>query len=120
MTEFRRRVHENASLGTDHGRGSVMLALGGACTELPGLGGHVTADWPGLESGVLEGPGDLPVMHDYRDVLTPLLHWHGGSGTATASDALPRAFPDHEPNGLWHPASATDQRLGRATVSLDQ
>ncbi|MDA8016425.1 MAG: DUF1501 domain-containing protein [Thermoanaerobaculia bacterium] len=98
MTEFGRRVHENASFGTDHGRGSVMLTLGGACDALPSLGGHVTADWPGLDGSVLEGPGDLPVVHDYRDVLTPILHWHSGS---TDDAPLPRVFPDHDPQPVW-------------------
>lgn len=99
MTEFGRRVHENVSLGTDHGRGSVMLALGGAASDLPGFGGQVVADWPGLETGVLEGPGDLPVVHDYRDVLTPLLHWHGDE--APTGGSVPRVFPGHEPRTLW-------------------
>jgi uncharacterized protein (DUF1501 family) len=29
MTEFGRHLAENASLGTDHGRGRVMMVLGG-------------------------------------------------------------------------------------------
>src|SRR5204863_2894334 len=29
MTEFGRRLEENSAFGTDHGRGSVMFALGG-------------------------------------------------------------------------------------------
>ena len=44
MTEFGRRVAENASLGTDHGRGSVMLVLGG------GVRG-------GTHRGPMAGPG---------------------------------------------------------------
>lgn len=71
MTEFGRRVYENASFGTDHGRGGVMLLLGGDVE-----GGQVRADWKGLETGWLDGPGDLPVVHDYRDVLAPVLAWH--------------------------------------------
>jgi uncharacterized protein (DUF1501 family) len=68
MTEFGRRVHENASFGTDHGRGSVMLLMGGGIR-----GGRVIADWQGLREELLEGPGDLPVTHNYRDVLAPIL-----------------------------------------------
>lgn len=71
MTEFGRRVYENASFGTDHGRGGVMLLLGGGIE-----GGKVHAEWKGLETGWLDGPGDLPVVHDYRDVVAPLLAWH--------------------------------------------
>lgn len=73
MTEFGRRVYENASLGTDHGRGSVMFALGGDVA-----GGRVLARWQGLEMDRLEPPGDLPVHHNYRDVLAPILARHSG------------------------------------------
>lgn len=72
MTEFGRRVAENASFGTDHGRGSVMFVLGAGAE-----GGRVRARWPGLEAGVLEGPGDVPVTTDYREVLAPILRLHG-------------------------------------------
>ncbi len=68
MTEFGRRVRENASLGTDHGRGSVMFVAGGGVH-----GGRVIADWPGLRPEDLEGPGDLAVVHNYRNVLAPVL-----------------------------------------------
>lgn len=67
MTEFGRRVYENASFGADHGRGSVMLLLGGGVR-----GGRVMAEWPGLSAGNLEGPGDLPVHYNFRDVLAPV------------------------------------------------
>jgi uncharacterized protein (DUF1501 family) len=71
MTEFGRRVGENSALGTDHGRGSVMLVLGG------GTKGGVRGPWPGLEPARLEGPGDVPVATDYRDVLASVLTRHG-------------------------------------------
>ncbi|MEM8960060.1 MAG: DUF1501 domain-containing protein [Acidobacteriota bacterium] len=79
MTEFGRRVAENASLGTDHGRGSVMFVLGGGTQ-----GGRVIADgadrpWRGLATEHLEGPGDLPVNNNYRNVLAPLLRRHGAT-----------------------------------------
>ncbi len=83
MTEFGRRVRENASLGTDHGRGSVMLVAGGGVA-----GGRVIADWPGLDPAALTGPGDLPVVHNYRDVLAPVLRRHG------AGEDLSAVFPD--------------------------
>jgi len=85
MTEFGRRVSENASLGTDHGRGSVMLIAGGGIR-----GGRVIADWPGLRPETLEGPGDLPVIHNYRDVLAPVLERHG------AGQNLGLVFPEFE------------------------
>jgi uncharacterized protein (DUF1800 family)/uncharacterized protein (DUF1501 family) len=87
MTEFGRRVRENASFGTDHGRGSVMFVLGGGIN-----GGHVLGQWPGLKEEVLEGPGDLPVMNNYRNVLAPILQKHG----ATSPDNLTRIFPEFD------------------------
>jgi uncharacterized protein (DUF1501 family) len=83
MTEFGRRVEENSAFGTDHGRGSVMLILGGGI-----VGGKVYGQWPGLTRDVLEGPGDLPVTTNYRNVLAPILERQGGP------DTVARAFPD--------------------------
>jgi uncharacterized protein (DUF1501 family) len=71
MTEFGRRLAENSAFGTDHGRGSVMFVLGGGVR-----GGRVLGAWPGLKDEVLEGPGDLPVTTNYRNVLAPLLERH--------------------------------------------
>lgn len=68
QTEFGRRLEENSGYGTDHGRASVMFALGGGVK-----GGQVIANWPGLAAENLEGPGDLRVTTDYRDVLSELL-----------------------------------------------
>lgn len=68
MTEFGRRVYENASFGTDHGRGSFMFVVGGDVR-----GGRVIADWPGLREENREGPGDLAVTTDYRNVLAEIL-----------------------------------------------
>lgn len=68
MTEFGRRVRENSGLGTDHGRASVMLVLGGGVQ-----GGKVYARWRGLEPSQLEEPGDLRVTTDYREVLAEVV-----------------------------------------------
>ena len=85
MTEFGRRAYENSGLGTDHGRGSVMFALGGHV-----LGGKVHSQWPGLEEHQLEGPGDLRVTTDYRRVLAEALSKRMG---VTAPGAI---FPSFE------------------------
>ncbi|HSU56602.1 MAG TPA: DUF1501 domain-containing protein [Candidatus Dormibacteraeota bacterium] len=82
MTEFGRRVEENSAFGTDHGRGSVMFVLGGGVR-----GGRVAGKWPGLTRDVLEGPGDLPVVTNYRNVLAPILERHG------AGETLDQVFP---------------------------
>ena len=82
MTEFGRRLAENSAFGTDHGRGSVMFVMGGGIK-----GGRALGKWPGLKDEVLEGPGDLPVATNYRNVLAPLLQRH-----SPAAD-LARVFP---------------------------
>ncbi len=73
MSEFGRRVFENASFGTDHGRGGVMFTLGGGVR-----GGAVYGEWTGLGADALEGPGDVPVTTNYRDVLAAVLQRCGG------------------------------------------
>ena len=87
MSEFGRRVMENASLGTDHGRGGVMFVLGG------GTPGGMHCRWPGLDADRLDGPGDLSVVHDYRDVLAPVLARHGGGLSAAFPGYAPRPLP---------------------------
>lgn len=69
MTEFGRRVEENSTLGTDHGRGSFLFALGNHVN-----GGKIHTKWPGLGKDQLEGPGDLRVTTDYRAILSEVLH----------------------------------------------
>jgi uncharacterized protein (DUF1501 family) len=85
MSEFGRRVTENASRGTDHGHGNAMFIMGGGAT------GQVYADWPGLADEALND-GDLDVTTDYRDVLAEVLLKRVGSG------ALDQIFPNHTVN----------------------
>jgi len=68
MSEFGRRVHENASGGTDHGHGNFMFLLGGGIN-----GRQVYGDWPGLSPGQLASPGDLAITTDYRTVLAEIV-----------------------------------------------
>jgi uncharacterized protein (DUF1501 family) len=75
MTEFGRRVAENSSFGTDHGRGGAMLVMGGEER------GNVLGEMPELETGLLIGPGDVPVVNDYREVLKPVLKNHGAGNS---------------------------------------
>jgi uncharacterized protein (DUF1501 family) len=76
MTEFGRRIYENGSLGTDHGRGFAMLAMGHGIN-----GGKVHGKWPGLveeeapgsNTLSIAGPSGLKVLFDYRSVLSEVL-----------------------------------------------
>ena len=63
-SEFGRVARENASQGTDHGHGNVMLVMGGAVR-----GGRVLSIWPGLAPAQLYQGQDLHVTIDYRDIL---------------------------------------------------
>lgn len=67
VSEFGRRVGENASNGLDHGWGQVMLLLGAGVR-----GGRYHGTWPGLASGRLVD-GDLAVTNDYRSVLAEVV-----------------------------------------------
>jgi uncharacterized protein (DUF1501 family) len=91
-------VRENSAFGTDHGRGSVMFALGGGVR-----GGRVIGPWPGLTDEHLEGPGDVPVINNYRNVLAPILLRHGAT-----TESLARIFPefDLKPLDLYGVTSA--------------
>jgi len=93
MTEFGRRVAENSAFGTDHGRGGAMFVMGGGVK-----GGRVLGGWPGLKPEMLEGPGDLPVWNNYRNVLAPVLTQHGAD-----AGSLAQIFPDFalQPVGLY-------------------
>lgn len=84
ITEFGRRVRENSAFGTDHGRGTAMFVMGGGVK-----GGRVIGPWHGLNDDLLEGPGDLPVVNNYRNILAPVLTRHGAK-----PEQLSRIFPE--------------------------
>jgi uncharacterized protein (DUF1501 family) len=77
QTEFGRRLKENQSLGTDHGRGSVMFLAGGGVK-----GGKVYGRWPGPQDHQLDEEGDLRVTTDYRNVLSEVLERRLGTPSA--------------------------------------
>ena len=92
MSEFGRRLRANASGGTDHGRGNVMMVLGPQAR-----GGRMLGRWPGLANDALEEGADLAVTTDYRAVLAELLAGH------MKTPDLATIFPDFtaKPVGLW-------------------
>ncbi|MEU4237026.1 DUF1501 domain-containing protein [Actinoplanes sp. NPDC026619] len=85
ISEFGRRVAENASHGADHGHGNAMLLLGGGVR-----GGKVYTEWPGLSPGALVA-GDLAVTTDYRSVIGEVLQKRCGLGSL--SDVFPGVKP---------------------------
>jgi uncharacterized protein (DUF1501 family) len=78
ISEFGRRVKENANGGLDHGWGNVMLVAGAGVK-----GGRYYGTWPGLENSL---DADLPVTTDYRSVLAEVV-----AARTTASPAA--VFP---------------------------
>ena len=84
MSEFGRTVAQNGSGGTDHGRGTAMMAIGGTVN-----GGQVLADWPGLATGDLASGRDLAVTTDFRDLCGEIVRDHLGNPDLDA------VFPDH-------------------------
>lgn len=66
MTEFGRTIHENGAAGTDHGRGSYMLAIGNMLN-----GGRHYGTWKGM--GDTEGGRYLPVHTDFRAIFAESL-----------------------------------------------
>ena len=72
MTEFGRTVHQNGSLGTDHGRGSCLFVLGNNVA-----GGKIHGNVPEkLVKDALEDRRDLPVTTDFRSVFADVAGKH--------------------------------------------
>jgi uncharacterized protein (DUF1501 family) len=86
MTEFGRRVQQNANAGTDHGHGAVVLLMGGGLAA-----GTVPGAWHGLAPEGLDR-GDVPGWNDYRDVLAEVITRRLGVGAG----ALATVFPGHQ------------------------
>jgi uncharacterized protein (DUF1501 family) len=92
VSEFGRRLTENASHGTDHGHGSGILVLGGQVN-----GGRVYTSWPGLQNEQLYDHADLAVTIDYRQVLSEIVMRRLGN------PQLATVFPgyvDYQPLGI--------------------
>jgi uncharacterized protein (DUF1501 family) len=93
MSEFGRRVKSNASGGTDHGHGNVMMVIGNAGVK----GGRIYGKWLGLSPAVLD-LGDVPVTTDYRDVLAQVISNSRGDLPSTL---FPGFTPSVTPIGLF-------------------
>jgi uncharacterized protein (DUF1501 family) len=91
MTEFGRRIQENSSLGTDHGRAFAAMVLADGIK-----GGRVHGPWPSVVEQGLTGPGGMRVVHDYRSLFAEVLR---GSMGLEKSDGVFPGFAA-EPVGL--------------------
>ncbi len=84
LSEFGRRVKQNANYGLDHGWGNVMLLLGA------GVKGGYHGTWPGLVNDV---NADLTVTTDYRSVLAEVVVKRMDASSATV-------FPGFTPEAV--------------------
>lgn len=82
ISEFGRRVQENANQGLDHGWGNVMF-LAGAGVK----GGKYYGTWPGLQNTL---DADLKVTTDYRSVLAEVVASRTTASTATVFPGFTR------------------------------
>jgi uncharacterized protein (DUF1501 family) len=89
LSEFGRRVAPNGADGTDHGRASAALVVGGGIR-----GGKVYSRWPGMDSHSLDGDGNLAVTTDFRDVLAEVIDRRLGNSE------LGTIFPGYTPKYL--------------------
>ncbi len=88
ITEFGRRIYENASLGTDHGRAFTLMALGDKVK-----GGKVHGAWPleAMDERNPLGPGGVVPKVDFRSVFADALK----SAFGTKQDDLTKKiFPE--------------------------
>lgn len=74
MSEFGRTLAENGTGGTDHGRATAMLVLGGNVA-----GGRVYGRWPGLAPAQLADGRDLQVTTDFRTLFAEVAVRHLGN-----------------------------------------
>ncbi|WP_345528447.1 DUF1501 domain-containing protein [Nocardioides endophyticus] len=82
ISEFGRRVQENANGGLDHGWGNVMLAAGAGVK-----GGRYYGTWPGLTNSL---DADLTVTTDYRSVLAEIVAARTTASTAAVFPGFQR------------------------------
>ncbi|MFC4785160.1 DUF1501 domain-containing protein [Nocardioides sp. MAHUQ-72] len=82
LSEFGRRVAENANLGLDHGYGNVMFLAGAGVR-----GGSYYGTWPGLQGEV---DSDLLVTTDYRSVLAEVVASRFGASTGSVFPGFQR------------------------------
>lgn len=84
LSEFGRSLHENSGGGTDHGRGNIVMVMGGRVK-----GGQVKGQWPGLEEYNLDAGRDLAVTTDFRDIIGTILLEHLQLNTTAISEIFP-------------------------------
>ncbi|HKJ17028.1 MAG TPA: DUF1501 domain-containing protein [Xanthomonadales bacterium] len=116
QSEFGRRAYENISVGTDHGNGNLMMAIG-----KPVNGGALYGDWPGLYPGTADGfvnypnpkngstdpelfQGALATTTDFRRVLSEYLEARCEHTPTTRAAVFP-GYNGYSAMGIFEPLS---------------
>lgn len=86
FSEFGRVLKQNGS-GTDHGHGNLMTIFGGLLNK-----SNVYGDWIELKEKNLHQKRDLPVMYEYRDVLSVIFQKIYGLNNSQ----IEHVFPKHK------------------------
>jgi uncharacterized protein (DUF1501 family) len=84
MSEFGRTVRENGTKGTDHGHGGIALLAGGHIA-----GGRMLGGFHGLDDSALNQNRDLPVLLDWRDLLSDSMRHVYGFNNKNLDDIFP-------------------------------
>ena len=90
FSEFGRRINENGSAGTDHGAGSLMMAMGGRVNG--GFYGTAPRLTPDPQNPTLENNGnDVHYAIDFRSVYAQVIdRWLGGNSQNVLSGNFAR------------------------------
>jgi len=90
FSEFGRRINENGSAGTDHGAGSLMMAMGGRVNG--GFYGTAARLNPDPQNPTLENGGnDVHFAVDFRSVYAQVIdRWLGGNSQNVLSGNFAR------------------------------
>ena len=91
VSEFGRTFRENGTKGTDHGHGSVHWVLGGSVN-----GGRIAGDQVAVTAASLNQNRDLPVLTEYRAMLSGVFKRMYGLDASR----LDRIFPSTQPAEL--------------------
>ena len=91
FSEFGRRINENGSAGTDHGAGSLMMAIGGRVNG--GFYGTAARLNPDPQNPTLENNGnDVHFAIDFRSVYAQVIDlWLGGNSQSVLGGNFTRA-----------------------------
>ena len=91
FSEFGRRINENGSAGTDHGAGTLMMAMGGRVNG--GFYGTAARLNPDPQNPTLENGGnDVHYAIDFRSVYAQVIdRWLGGSSQNVLGGNFTRA-----------------------------